>query len=57
MVFRWREDVIDKIYHTPIWAFLYNVLFLASDLEFMRSLRPTESAHSLPIAVGPTFDL
>merc|ERR1712212_219101 len=48
-------DSVDKIYHTPISTFLYNVLSPSSDLKLVRSLRPTDSVHSSPIAVGPIF--
>jgi len=50
-------DAVDKFYPTLIWAFLYNVLFPTKWLKLVRSLRPTDSLHSSPIAVGLTFDL
>merc|ERR1712154_80053 len=50
-------DAIDKIYHTLTQTFLYNVLFPAKLIEVMRSLRPTNSVYSSPVAVGATLEL
>jgi len=46
----------DKIYHTHIGAFLYNVLSLAECLRLCEISGPLTVCYGSPVAVGSTLN-